>query len=185
MPAKPLPNNEQAQQPSKSRPIRKANRAKHPSSPSLASLSDTDDITPSIQIYPAQPPLTKSSLLPLLRQLKTTLRYSSDTLLAALLILRQLPLPLCLGSDRLTAAALLEMAAKVHEYRTPIFANLTFWGGYSFGSEQLVRAEREILNHICFKIPSVLGCRSLREVEEAINRQEREMVAEEKSLSFQ
>lgn len=62
---------------------------------------------------------------------------------------------------------------------------MTFWGGYSFGSEQLVRAEGEILSHICFKIPAVLGCRSLREVEEAISKQEREMVAEEKPLSFQ
>ena len=50
MPAKPLPSQDQTQQPSKSRPIRKANRAKHASSPPLESLSDTDDTTSGIQI---------------------------------------------------------------------------------------------------------------------------------------
>lgn len=50
MPAKPLPSQDQAKQPSKSRAIRKVNRAKHAASPSLESLSDTEDTTSGIQI---------------------------------------------------------------------------------------------------------------------------------------
>ena len=147
----------------RTRPISKNSQKLSPAS------THTDDSTDNdlpIQMPPANP-TSKITLIHLLRQLQTKLRYGADTLLTALMLLKQIG-SLPVGQERLIATALIVMAGKVHEYRTPQYSDFSLWANFSFSREELVQTEGNLLILLGFKIPAVLNCRSLQEVAEAI-----------------
>ena len=132
----------------------------------------------------AVPVLHKGNLVFLLKQVHSRMRYGLDTLLVSLLLLKQIEFRVDLGKEKLLAAALLEIAAKVHEYRTPQFSQLSIWGDYSFGREELVAAEGQLLIHLNFNVPAVLSCRSLKEADLAVRKAEGDILGPS-ALSFQ
>ena len=56
----------------------------------------------------------------------------------------------------------------MHEFRTPQFMELTVWGEYSFGKEELVAAEGQLLIHFGFKVPTALNLSSIKEAQVAV-----------------
>ena len=80
-------------------------------------------------------------------------------------MLAQLKLDPQPDNTRLLVAALLLLAAKVHEFRTPKFLDLIQWGGHEFGTRDLVRAEAELLLRLDFKVPVSFPEVSLRFIE--------------------
>ena len=61
---------------------------------------------------------------------------------------------------------------------------MSLWTGFGYGINDLEEAEGEMLNHLGFRIPAVLGCQTLREVQHAISLLESQ-ISQETSLSFQ
>jgi hypothetical protein len=58
----------------------------------------------------------------LLKQVHARLRYGLDTLLVGLMLLKRVDFYVGEAKATLLVAALLEIAAKVHEFRTPQFS---------------------------------------------------------------
>jgi|694.fasta_scaffold49772_3 hypothetical protein len=72
---------------------------------------------------------------------------------------------------KLIASAILLIAGKVHEFRTPKFVDLLRWGAHEFGSGDLVLAEFELLKMMEFKVPVVFkisGLEAIREENERL-----------------
>jgi len=151
----------------KARRIRKPIKQVSISPTTSETLLDTEDIECHIQIVDPQPSASKKDIIPLLRELQHKLRFGTDTLLASLVLLQRIEKPL--KDRRLTAATLFIISAKVHENRTPKMSDLSLWTGFGYGICDLEESEGQMLNHLGFKVPAVLGCQTLREVQNAIS----------------
>lgn len=102
--------------------------------PSEHSL-DTEETQDDIQIEKPFCSLSKKDLIALLKQAHSRFRYGLDTLLACLMLLKQINFEVEESKGRLLVAALIMIAAKVHEFRTPQFSALNIWGEFSFGKD--------------------------------------------------
>jgi hypothetical protein len=66
--------------------------------------------------------ISKRTMVLLLKQVHARLRYGLDTLLVGLMLLKRVDFYVGEAKATLLVAALLEIAAKVHEFRTPQFS---------------------------------------------------------------
>lgn len=146
-------------------PKRSYRIAKHPKrSKTLSEQSlDTEDTQDDIQIEQQMSTLSKKDLVTLLKQVHSRFKYGLDTLLAALMLLKRINFEVEESRGKLLAAALLMIAGKVHEFRTPQYLDLAIWGSYAFGKNELIAAEGQLLIHFGFKVPTALNLNSLEE----------------------
>jgi hypothetical protein len=109
----------------------------------------------------------------LLRSVIARFRYSLDTYFVCLSLLHKIKFQIPHSRARLLAAALLLLAAKVHEFRTPRFSDLLLWGEHLFAPADLVQAEADLLIHFAFRVPVLLAPQTLIELEIEVARLEK------------
>jgi hypothetical protein len=77
-------------------------------------------------------------------------------------MLAQLKFEIPQGKTKLIASALLLIAAKVHEFRTPKYVELLKLGEHEFGSGDLTTTEAWLLGKLGFRVPVVLQLASMK-----------------------
>lgn len=73
---------------------------------------------------------------------------------------------------KLVAAAVLLIAGKVHEFRTPKFLDLLKWGEYEFKSSDLVATEAQVLAMLDFRVPVAFKCCNIKAIEQEVEKLE-------------
>jgi hypothetical protein len=91
----------------------------------------------------------------------TVFRYSLDTHFVCLSLLAKIKFQISINRVKLLTAALLLLAGKVHEFRTPKFTGILSWLEHDFKKTDLIRAEAELLLHFNFNIPVTLESKNV------------------------
>jgi hypothetical protein len=137
----------------------------------VASDCDCSEENTMAEPTPTRPTTPLQEVFQQLKLILNRFKYSLDTYHVCLSMLAAINFEIAAEKAKLIASAILLIAGKVHEFRTPKFVDLLRWGAHEFGSGDLVQAEFELLKMMEFKVPVVFkitGLEAIREENERL-----------------